>query len=52
METISWSKILCCQHSILLKIVVHDIFKKNGGCVAIDHQPEARTPNPTYVSLL
>jgi hypothetical protein len=27
------------------------IFEKNGGCVAIDHQPEARTPDPTYVSL-
>ena len=22
------------------------IFDKNGGCVAIDHQPEARTPHP------
>jgi hypothetical protein len=22
----------------------------NGGCVAIDHRPEARTPHPTYVS--
>jgi hypothetical protein len=28
------------------------IFDKNGGCVAIDHRPEARTPHPTYVSLL
>jgi hypothetical protein len=27
------------------------IFDKNGGCVAIDYQPEARTPHPTYVSL-
>jgi hypothetical protein len=27
------------------------IFEKNGGCVAIDNQPEARTPDPTYVSL-
>jgi hypothetical protein len=27
------------------------IFDKNGGCVAIDHRPEARTPHPTYVSL-
>jgi hypothetical protein len=25
------------------------IFDKNGGCVAVDHQPEARTPHPTYV---
>jgi hypothetical protein len=24
---------------------------KNGGCVAIDHRPEARKPHPTYVSL-
>jgi hypothetical protein len=24
---------------------------KNGGCVAINHRPEARTPHPTYVSL-
>jgi hypothetical protein len=31
-------------------MVVHVIFHKNGGCVAIDHQPEARTPDPTYVS--
>jgi hypothetical protein len=27
------------------------IFERNGGCVAIDHRPEARTPHPTYVSL-
>jgi hypothetical protein len=27
------------------------ISDKNGGCVAIDHRPEARTPHPTYVSL-
>jgi hypothetical protein len=27
------------------------IFDKNGGCVAIGHQLEARTPHPTYVSL-
>jgi hypothetical protein len=27
------------------------IFDKNGGCVAIDHRPEARTPRSTYVSL-
>src|SRR6187455_14737 len=27
------------------------IFIKNGGCVAIDHRPEAHTPHPTYVSL-
>jgi hypothetical protein len=25
---------------------VHAIFDKNGGCVAIDHIPEARTPHP------
>jgi hypothetical protein len=27
------------------------ISDKNGGCVAIDHRPEACTPHPTYVSL-
>jgi hypothetical protein len=27
------------------------ISDKNGGCVAIDRRPEARTPHPTYVSL-
>jgi hypothetical protein len=27
------------------------LFSKNGGCVAIDNRPEARTPHPTYVSL-
>jgi hypothetical protein len=26
-------------------------FDKNGGCVAIDHWPESRSPHPTYVSL-
>jgi hypothetical protein len=26
-------------------MVVHAIFDKNGGCVAIDHRPEARTPH-------
>jgi hypothetical protein len=31
-------------------MVVHAISDKNGGCVAIDHRPEARTPHPTYVS--
>jgi hypothetical protein len=34
-----------------LKMVVHAIFNKNGGCVAISHLLEARTPHPTYVSL-
>jgi hypothetical protein len=34
-----------------LKMVIHGYFRQNGGCVAIDHRPEARTPNPTYVSL-
>src|SRR6187455_1174964 len=24
---------------------------ENGGCVTIDHRPEAHTPHPTYVSL-
>jgi hypothetical protein len=27
------------------------ISDKNGGYVAIDHRPEARTPHPTYVSI-
>jgi hypothetical protein len=26
------------------------ISDKNGGCVAIDHGPEAHTQHPTYVS--
>jgi hypothetical protein len=26
-------------------------FRLNGGCTAFDHQLEASTPNPTYVSL-
>jgi hypothetical protein len=34
-----------------LKMVVHGYFRQNGGCVAIDHRPEASTPHPTYVSL-
>jgi hypothetical protein len=49
-ETISWSKIHRCYPSVLLKMVVHAIFDKNVGCVAIDHRPEARIPHPTYVS--
>jgi hypothetical protein len=49
-ETISWSKICRCKPSVLLKMVVHGYFRQNGRCVAIDHQPEARTPHPTYVS--
>jgi hypothetical protein len=32
-------------------MVVHAIFDKNGGYVAIDHRPDARMPHPTYVSL-
>jgi hypothetical protein len=27
------------------------IFDKNRGCVAIDRRQEARTPQPTYVSM-
>jgi hypothetical protein len=34
-----------------LKMSFMAIFDKNGGCVAIDHRPESRTPHPTYVSL-
>jgi uncharacterized protein (DUF1919 family) len=32
-------------------MVVHAIFDKNGGCVAIDHWLVAHTPHTTYVSL-
>jgi hypothetical protein len=32
-------------------MIVHAIFDKNGGCVAIDDRPVTRTPHPTYVSL-
>jgi hypothetical protein len=27
-------------------VVVHGYFRQNGGCVAIDHRLEARTPHP------
>jgi hypothetical protein len=30
---------------------VYAIFDKNEGCLAIDHRPYGRTPDPTYVSL-
>jgi hypothetical protein len=30
-------KIRRCEPSVLLKMVVHGYFDKNGGCVAIDH---------------
>jgi hypothetical protein len=50
LETISWSKIRSLP-SILLKIVVHAIFDKNGSCVVINHRLAARTPHPTYVCL-
>jgi hypothetical protein len=32
-------------------MVVHAIFDKNRVCVAINHRQEARTPQPTYVSM-
>ena len=32
-------------------LVKNAIFDKNGGCVAIDHRLETRTPHPTYVSM-
>jgi hypothetical protein len=32
-------------------MVVPAICDKNRGCVSFDHQLEARTPHPTYVSL-
>jgi hypothetical protein len=41
-----------CYPSVLLKMVVHGIFDKNVGYVAIDRRLEACTPHPTYVSLL
>jgi hypothetical protein len=50
-EIISWLKIHRCYPSVLLKMIVHAIFDKNMGCVAIDHRREARTPLPTYISL-
>jgi hypothetical protein len=50
-ETITRSKICSCLPSVLLKMVVQAILDKNGACVAIDHRIEARTPDPTYVSL-
>jgi hypothetical protein len=31
-------------------MVVHNTFDKNGGCVAINHRLEPRTPDTTYVS--
>jgi hypothetical protein len=34
-----------------LKMVVHAIFDKNRGCLAIDHRTEAHTHLPTFVSL-
>jgi hypothetical protein len=30
-------------------MVVHNIFDKNEGCVAINRRPESRTPDTTYV---
>jgi hypothetical protein len=50
-ETISWSQISRCLPSVLLKMVVHAIFRQNRVCVAFDHQPDTCTPHPTYVSL-
>jgi hypothetical protein len=43
LETNSWSK------SVGVSLFGH--VDKNGGCVAIDHQLETRTPHPTYDSL-
>jgi hypothetical protein len=51
LEIISWSKICRCYPLVLLKMLFMAIFDKNGGCVAIDHRPEAHTPPPGYVSL-
>jgi hypothetical protein len=44
-ETISWSKIRMCLPSVSLNMSFMAIFDKNGGCVAIDHRLEARTPH-------
>jgi hypothetical protein len=35
----------------MVKMDIHGYVRKNGGCVAIDHRPEAGTPHPTYVFL-
>jgi hypothetical protein len=40
-----------CYPSVLLKMVVHAIFNKNRGCVAINHRPKAHTPLPKNVLL-
>jgi hypothetical protein len=50
-DPISRSKIRRRWPLLLLKMVVHAIFHKNRGYVAIDHRQEARTPDPTYASL-
>jgi hypothetical protein len=50
-ENITRSKICSCLPSVLLKMVVHAILDKNGGCAAIDHRPEARTLHSMYVFL-
>jgi hypothetical protein len=50
-ETISWSNIHRCYLRHYWKCSFVAIFDKNGGCVAIEHWSEARTPHPTYVSL-
>jgi hypothetical protein len=49
-ETISWSKICRFSRRYYWKRSFMAIFDKDRGCVAIDHPPEARTPDPTYFS--
>jgi hypothetical protein len=50
-ETISWLKSIGVNLRYYLKRLFMAIFDKNGGCLIIDHRPEASTPHPTYVSL-
>jgi hypothetical protein len=49
-ETISWSNSIGVSLRYYRKWSF-TLFSKNGGCVAIDHWPKARSPHPTYVSL-
>jgi hypothetical protein len=52
-----WWRPFLCQKSVGVSLRYYwkwsfmAIFDKNGGCVAIDHQLEARTPHSTYVYL-
>jgi hypothetical protein len=50
-ETISLQKSIGVSLRYYWKGSFMAIFDKNGGFVAIDHWPEARSPHPTYVFL-